>query len=82
MLKNKRLLQPGREFQSLSLEVNIEHIHFKCIGHFYCPGIYLNHPTPRWYHGDIRDRPNKRDLLKAEMFIEEKLEGIADRTVL
>jgi hypothetical protein len=64
------------------LDLEIEHIGFKCIGHFCCPGIYLNHPTPRWYHGDIRDRPNERDLLKAEMFIEEKLEEIADRTVL
>jgi hypothetical protein len=35
---------------------------------------------PTTYHGDIRDRPNEKDLLKAEMFIEEKLEIIADRT--
>jgi len=62
------------------LDLEIAHIHFKCIGHFCCPGKYINYPTPRWYHGDIRDRPNKRDLLKAEMFIEEKLAEIADRT--
>jgi hypothetical protein len=61
--------------QLLALE--IEHFEFQCIGQFCCPGKYLNDPTPKTFHGDIRDRPNKRDLLKAEMFIEEKLEEIA-----
>ncbi|OGO32522.1 MAG: hypothetical protein A2Z29_06950 [Chloroflexi bacterium RBG_16_56_11] len=63
--------------QLLALE--IEHLSFKCIGQFCCPGRFLHHPTPRTYHGDIQDRPNERDLLKAEMFIEEKLEEITDR---
>ena len=63
--------------QLLALE--IEHLRFQCIGHFCCLGKYLDDPTPRTYHGDIRDRPNEKDLLKAEMFIEEKLEEIADR---
>jgi len=63
------------------LELEIEHLEFKCIGSFCCPGKFLDDPTPGTYHGDIRDRPNERDLLKAEMFIEEKLEEIADRTV-
>jgi hypothetical protein len=49
---------------------------------FCCPGKFINTPTPETFHGDIRGRPNKRDLLKAEMFIEEKLEEIADRTSL
>ena len=62
------------------LELEIEHLGFKCIGHFCCPGRFINNPTPGTYHGDIRDRPNEKDLLKAEMFIEEKLEEIADRT--
>lgn len=53
--------------QLLALEV--EHTGFKCIGSFCCPGRILNNPTPETYHGDIRDRPNDRDLLKAEMFI-------------
>ena len=61
------------------LDLEIEHIGFKCIGHFSCPGKFLNDPTPRTYHGDIRGRPNEKDLLKAEMFIEEKLEEIAAR---
>jgi hypothetical protein len=61
--------------QLLALEV--EHFEFQCIGQFCCPGKYLNDPTPRTFHGDIRNRPNDSDLLKAEMFIEEKLEEIA-----
>jgi hypothetical protein len=65
--------------QLLALE--IEHLKFICIGHFCCPGRFLHNPTPGTFHGDIQDRPNERDLLKAEMFIEEKLEEIADRTV-
>jgi hypothetical protein len=60
--------------QLLALEV--EHTEFKCIGTFCCPGKFLNHPTPGSYHGDIRGRPNTTDLLKAKMFIEDKLEEI------
>ncbi len=62
------------------LELEVEHIGFECIGHFCCPGRFLDDPTPLTYHGDIRDRPNERDLLKAEMFIEDRLEQIADRS--
>jgi hypothetical protein len=61
------------------LALELEHIGFKCIGQFCCPGRYVNHPTPRAYHGDIRERPNEKDLLKAEMFIEEKLEETVER---
>jgi hypothetical protein len=62
------------------LALEIAHMGFQCIGRFCCPGMYLNDPTPRTFHGDIRGRPNEKDLLKAQMFIEEKLEEIADRT--
>jgi hypothetical protein len=64
--------------QLLALE--LEHIGFEYIGRFCCPGKYIDDPMPRTFHGDIRDRPDERDLLKAQMFIEEKLEEIADRT--
>jgi hypothetical protein len=63
------------------LELEIEHIGFQCIGRFRCPGKFLDDPMPGTFHGDIRDRPNEKDLLKAEMFIEEKLDEIADRNV-
>jgi hypothetical protein len=71
--------EAGPSLQLLALE--IEHLRFRCIGQFCCPGRFLDGPTPRTFHGDIRDRPNEKDLLKAEMFIEEKLEEIADRPV-
>ena len=64
--------------QLLALE--LEHCGFQCIGQFCCPGKFLNDPTPRTFHGDIRDRPNEKDLLKAQMFIEDKLEETAKRT--
>ena len=32
-----------------------------------------------WWHGDIKGRPNEKDLLKAELFIEDKLEEILVR---
>jgi hypothetical protein len=58
------------------LALEVEHLEFRCIGTFCCPGKYLNDPLPNTYHGDIRGRPNKRDLLKAQMFIEDVLEDI------
>jgi hypothetical protein len=70
--------EAGPASQLLALE--LEHIGFECIGQFFCPGKYLDDPMPKTFHGDIRDRPNEKDLFKAQMFIEEKLEEIADRT--
>jgi hypothetical protein len=71
---------PPEAFPAMQvLALEIEHIRFKVIGQFCCPGKFLNNPTPQTFHGDIRDRPNEQDLLKAEMFIEEKLEEIAER---
>ncbi len=62
------------------LALEVEHIGFQCIGQFCCPGKFLNNPMPRTFHGDIRGRPNEQDLLKAQMFIEDKLEEIVDRS--
>jgi len=64
--------------QLLALEM--EHVGFQFIGKYCCPGKYLDDPTPRTFHGDIRDRPNEKDLLRAEHLIEEKPEEIADRS--
>lgn len=60
------------------LALEVEHLGFQCIGHFCCPGRYYPYPTPYTYHGDITDRPNEKDLLKAELFIEERLEEIRE----
>jgi hypothetical protein len=62
------------------LGLELEHIGFQFIGSFCCPGKFIDDPMPRTFHGDIRYRPNEKDLLKAQMFIEDKLEEITDRS--
>ena len=76
----------GYEFGSREAEpaaslmaLELEHIGFQYLGMFCCPGKFIDSPTPATYHGDIRNRPDEKDLLKAKLFIEEKLEEIADR---
>jgi hypothetical protein len=58
------------------LELEMEHLRFECIGQFSCPGKMFNRPTPGFWHGDISHRPSERDLLKAEIFMEEKIEEL------
>jgi hypothetical protein len=68
-------LGPKEAEPALSLlELNIEHLRFKCIGKFSCPGNIGKHLTPGYWFGDISQRPNERDLRKAEIFMEEILE--------
>jgi hypothetical protein len=59
------------------LESMVEHRKFQCVGRFACPGKMFNSVKEidkvGWYP-DIYWRPNKRDLQKAEIFIEEILE--------
>ncbi|MFH2091648.1 MAG: hypothetical protein ABIJ31_04720, partial [Pseudomonadota bacterium] len=55
------------------LEIEIEHLSFKCVGAFVCPGKYVNRATPEWYHGDIRNRPNEEDLGQAEALVNKLL---------
>ena len=68
-------LGPKEAEPALSLlDLNIEHLRFKCIGRFSCPGKIGKRPTPGQWFGDISGRPNERDLQKAEIFLAEKLE--------
>ncbi len=68
-------LGPKEAEPALSLlELNIEHLRFKCIGRFSCPGGMGKRSTPGYWFGDISQRPNERDLKKAEIFMEEILE--------
>ena len=68
-------LGPKEAEPALSLlELNIEHLRFKCIARFSCPGGISKTATPGQWFGDIRGRPNERDLRKAEIFMEEILE--------
>jgi hypothetical protein len=63
--------------QLLALE--LEHVGFQFVGQFCCPGKYVDDPMPLTFHGDIRDRPNEKDLLNAQRFIEQKLEEMSDQ---
>jgi flavodoxin len=58
------------------LELMMEHARFRCVGSFACPGRFglLKGASPGAYFGDMRGRPNERDLTKAEIFLEEILE--------
>jgi hypothetical protein len=68
-------LGPKEAVPTLSmLEVELEHLGFRCIGSFACPGKHGNQVTPEWWHGDMRGRPNEKDLLRAELFLEDKLD--------
>ena len=70
-------LGPKEAEPALSLlELNIEHLRFKCIGRFCCPGGVGKRRTPGQWFGDISGRPNERDLQKAEIFMEEKIEEL------
>ena len=55
------------------MDLEMEHMGIKCIGHFSCPGKHGNAGGDTW-HKDLPLRPNERDLLRAELFLEEKLE--------
>jgi flavodoxin len=55
------------------MESMIEHSKFQCVGKFACPGKMFDH-TQGWYE-DLDERPNERDLQKAEIFIEEIIEN-------
>ena len=58
-----------------TLALEMAHLHFQCIGKFSCPGKFGNPKTEVWFK-DINQRPHERDLLKAEIFLEEVLEEI------
>lgn len=57
------------------LESLLEHKEFECVGRFACPGRMFDGTSGGWYK-DINDRPNERDLQKAEIFMEEILEDL------
>jgi hypothetical protein len=59
-----------------SLEHELVHLKFQCVGRFSCPGKMAGHPSPGAWHHDLDHRPSKRDLMKAEIFLEEILEDL------
>jgi flavodoxin len=56
-----------------TLESEMEHMHFQCIGSFACPGRFGG--AKAWFQ-DLPQRPHERDLMKAQIFLEEILEEL------
>jgi len=67
--------QPALDWINLELA----HLEVEIVGKFCCPGKFENTNNPSVYYNDLTTRPNERDLLRAELFIEQVLEAIADR---
>jgi hypothetical protein len=57
-----------------TLALELEHLRFQCVGRFSCPG--REGDIEGISFKDLVERPNERDLLKAEIFMEEILEDI------
>jgi hypothetical protein len=55
------------------LEIDFEHLAFKGVGVFSCPGNMGGASNDSWYWGDISDRPNAQDLADAAAFVEQFL---------
>jgi hypothetical protein len=62
-----KMAQPSLDM----LEVELAHMHFQCVGQFCCPGRF---GTVSGWFKDLPQRPHERDLLKAQIFLEEILE--------
>jgi hypothetical protein len=61
------------------INLELQHLHVEAVGKFSCPGKFENESIPYSYYPDLPTRPNERDLLEAELFIERILEKIAVR---
>jgi hypothetical protein len=56
------------------LKSELEHTMFQCMGTFACPGRF---GTTRGWFRDLPERPNEKDLIKADIFLAEILDEIA-----
>ena len=61
--------------------INVEMAHNRVtpVGTFCCPGRFLPYDIPSTYYDDLLTRPNEKDLMRAELFIEQILQDIAHR---
>lgn len=61
--------------------INVEMAHNRItpVGTFCCPGRFLPYDIPSTYYDDLLSRPNEKDLMRAELFIEEIQEAVAYR---
>jgi len=65
-------LEYGVEPALSFMECDLYHLKIEPIGRFYCPGKLGKANSP--YIKDLSTRPNERDIMKAEIFLEETLE--------
>ncbi len=63
------------------MALELKHLQIETIGKFACPGKMGNINNPTGWHDDLVNRPNEKDLLRAELFMEEIVEAMKDRTV-
>jgi len=61
------------------INVEMAHLGIEPVGAFCCPGRFLPYDVPAGYYNDLTTRPNEKDLMRAELFIEQILEAIANR---
>jgi flavodoxin len=67
---------PGEAQPALDwINLEMAHLHVEIVGKFCCPGKFLPTDNPAGYHNDLTTRPNEKDLLRAELFIEQVLEA-------
>ncbi|MBN1625550.1 MAG: hypothetical protein JW944_03410 [Deltaproteobacteria bacterium] len=55
------------------------HLGIEPAGTFCCPGRFLPYDIPAGYYNDLTYRPNEKNLLRTELFIEQALEAIEYR---
>jgi hypothetical protein len=55
------------------LESELEHTRYQCIGRFCCPGRF---GTTRGWFRNLPERPNEKDLMRAEIFMEEIIDEL------
>ena len=53
------------------LEVELMHQAFQVIGSLAIPGKLGNKDTPEWHFGDMRHRPDERDLKDVALFVDD-----------
>jgi len=66
------------------LELEMEHLKFKCAGLLSAPGKYIRaapHHTPTWYHGDHIVRPNEEDIKRIAKAVQKILDSKSESSV-
>jgi hypothetical protein len=67
---------PEAEPALSALALELEHLKYRCVGRFACPGKFGD--ASQSYFKNLDERPSERDLLKAGIFMEEILEEYCD----